>query len=126
MGHCPDWQRQSYKKVKKMADGGDPSIPDLGYNPESENYESPVELSYMGGGKGSSQYGGSGRIGRTHHLDDDSSINVGVSGSHYKSGSHSGVNLNAVDATYRNKMGNFGMAFEPKAKRVQLTFYKEF
>ena len=43
MGHCADWNRKSFKKGPvKMADGGD--VPSLGYEPEVEDYESPVEL----------------------------------------------------------------------------------
>ena len=30
MGHAPDWMRQSYGKVKKMADGGSADLPDMG------------------------------------------------------------------------------------------------
>lgn len=124
MGHCPDWQRHDYKKVKKMADGGD--LPDTGYNPEVENYEAPVEVNYSASGEGMGNYGGGGRIGHTRHLDDDRSINVGVSGSHWKGGGQSGQSLDAVDATYKNKFGSFGVAYEPKRQKVQFTFYKEF
>lgn len=124
MGHCADWNRKSFKKGPvKLADGG---VPDLGYNPEVEEYESPVDVSYSASGQGMGDYGGGGRIGHTRRLDDDSSLNVGVSGSHWKGGGQSGRSLDAIDATYKNKMGSFGVSYEPKREKVQFTFYKEF
>lgn len=126
MGNCPDWNRQNYKKVNKMADGGSAELPDLGYNPEREDYESPVELSYEAGGKGLGENFGYGRVGARKNLEDDSSIGVGVSGSHWKAGKMSGQNLEGVDATYSNKQGSFGVGYEPRSKKVQFTFYKEF
>lgn len=122
----PDWNRNSFKKVKMMADGGSAELPDLGYNPESEDYESPVDVSYESAGKGLSQYGGAGRVGMTKRLDDDSSMNVGVTGSHWRSGKMSGKAVEGVDATYSNKLGSFGVSVEPRSKKVQFTFYKEF
>lgn len=124
MGHCADWNRKSFKKGPvKLADGG---VPDLGYNPEVEEYESPVDVSYSASGQSMGDYGGGGRIGHTRRLDDDSSLNVGVSGSHWKGGGQSGRSLDAIDATYKNKMGSFGVSYEPKREKVQFTFYKEF
>lgn len=124
MGHCADWNRKSFKKGPvKLADGG---TPDLGYNPEVEEYESPVDVSYSASGQSMGDYGGGGRIGHTRRLDDDSSLNVGVSGSHWKGGGQSGRSLDAIDATYKNKMGSFGVSYEPKREKVQFTFYKEF
>jgi len=122
----PDWNRQSFKKVKMMADGGSTELPDLGYNPESEDYESPVDISYSAAGKGADEYGGGGRVGMTKRLDDDSSVNVGVTGSHWQAGKMSGKSLEGVDATYNNKLGSFGVSVEPRSKKVQFTFYKEF
>ena len=125
MGHCADWNRKSFKKGPvKMADGGD--VPSLGYEPEVEDYESPVEISYSASGQGMGDYGGGGRIGKTFHLDNDDSISVGVSGSHWKGGGQSGKSLDAIDATYKNKFGNMGVAYEPNKQKVQFTFYKEF
>lgn len=125
MGHCADWNRKSFKKGPvKMADGGD--VPSLGYEPEVEDYESPVELSYSASGQGTKDYGGGGRIGKTFKLDDDDSVNVGVSGSHWKGGGQSGKSLDSVDATYKNKFGSMGVAYEPGRQKVQFTFYKEF
>lgn len=125
MGHCADWNRKNYKKVLKLADGS-ADLPDLGYNPEAEEYHSPVDISYESAGQGFGEYGGAGRVGMTKHLDDESSINVGVTGSHWKAGKMSGKELEGVDATYRNKLGNLGVSVEPRSKKVQFTFYKEF
>ena len=125
MGHCADWNRKSFKKGPvKMADGGD--VPSLGYEPEVEDYESPVEISYSASGQGMGDYGGGGRIGKTFNLDKDDSVNVGVSGSHWKGGGQSGKSLDSVDATYKNKFGSMGVAYEPARQKVQFTFYKEF
>ena len=125
MGHCADWNRKSFKKGPvKMADGGD--VPSLGYEPEVEDYESPVEISYSASGQGMGDYGGGGRIGKTFNLDKDDSVNVGVSGSHWKGGGQSGKSLDSVDATYKNKFGSMGVAYEPSRQKVQFTFYKEF
>lgn len=125
MGHCADWNRKSFKKNPvKMADGGE--TPSLGYEPDSEEYDTPFELSYSAEGQGVGDYGGGGRIGRTHHFDDKTSLNVGVSGSHWKGGGQSGRSLDAVDATYKNKYGSFGASFEPNTKKINVSFYKEF
>jgi len=124
MGHCADWNRKSFKKGPvKLADGG---VPDMGYNPEVEEYQSPVDVSYSASGQDMGEYGGGGRIGHTRRLDDDSSLNVGLSGSHWKGGGQSGRSLDAIDATYKNKLGSFGVSYEPKREKVQFTFYKEF
>lgn len=123
MGHCADWNRKNYKKVMKLADGG---LPDTGYNPEVETYESPVDLSYLAEDLGREGYGGGGRVGFTKQLDEGRSLNMGVSGSHWKSGGQSGQSLDALDATLATKAGNFGVRFEPKRKAATFTFYKEF
>jgi len=41
MGHAPDWMRQSYGKVKKMADGGSVNLPDI----ESDNAPDDTTIS---------------------------------------------------------------------------------
>jgi hypothetical protein len=150
MGHRPDWQRQSYKKVKHMADGGDPSLHDTEYDSRNDNYEAPVEVNYSGADD-SGVYSGQGRIGHTRHFDDDQSVNMGVSGSHWVGRGQKGSRIDSLDATYRNKgasigasyspedksiqsiraghsgdYGNFNLEYKPKDKRVQFTFYKEF
>lgn len=125
MGHCADWNRKNYKKVMKLADGS-ADLPDTGYNPEVEDYQSPVEVSYSASGQGMGDYGGGGRIGFTKQLDEGRSLNMGVSGSHWKGGGESGQSLDALDATLATKAGNFGVRFEPKRKAATFTFYKEF
>lgn len=131
MGNRPDWVDTNYKKspthmmpdktkmdgVKHMADGGD----------EEEGFDPGFDISYEATGMGLGDYSGGGRINRNVYRGEDGTLNLGVSGSHWKSGGKSGASLDALDATYRSKEGSeYGIQFEPGTKRVQLTFRKEF
>lgn len=128
MGNKPDWVGTNFKKgeIQKLADGS--ALPDMGYNPEEENFEAPFELRYEASGEGANDFGGGGRIGMSKLLDErgDSKINFGVSGSHWKGGGQSGRSLDAIDATYINKDTSLGVAYEPGTKKVQVTFNKSF
>jgi hypothetical protein len=110
MGHVADWNRQSLKKgeVKKMADGG-------------EVTESPISTNFSGG---SFEDGGAkgkfaaGRVGFNKALDDNRSVEVGVTGmaTTVKAGDFkkTEAKLSGADITYRNKDTAYGVEYDEK------------
>lgn len=126
MGNKPDWVGKSYKKneILHLADGTE-SLPDL---PQTDvpDFDPGFDINYVAEGVNSKSLGGGGRISRNVYHGEDGTLNLGVSGSHWKGGGKSGASLDAVDATYMTKNGNFGIEVEPKIKSVKLTFRKEF
>jgi len=135
MGNKPDWVGTNFKKspthmmddktkmdgVKHMADG---SLPDI--EGGEDDFDPGFDISYSASGMDAKNFGGGGRIGRNVYHGEDGTLNLGVSGSHWKGGGQSGANLDAVDATYMTKNGDFGVQIEPKLKSVKLTYRKEF
>lgn len=130
-----DWNRQSFKKgeVKKMADGG-----------EVTSYESPVSVKFDGGtfddGKAKGQFA-TGRVGFNKILDDDRSVELGVTGMHNKVKVNDGdfnmkmqkTKLSGADVTYRNRDTEYGVAYDEKPgiagdvnRTVTLRFNKRF
>ena len=49
MGHAPDWMRQSYGKVKKMADGGSAGLPDIETETPDDTTVSPYAFKDLRG-----------------------------------------------------------------------------
>lgn len=137
MGNKPDWVGTNFKKnpthmmadktkmdgVKHLADGS-PELTEI-YSDE-EGFDPGFDVSYSAEGKGLGDFGGGGRISRNLYRGEDGTLNVGVSGSHWKGGGQSGASLDAVDATYMTKHGDFGVEVAPNTKAVKLTFRKEF
>lgn len=126
MGNKPDWVGKSFKKseILKLADGTE-SIPEL---PQTDvpDFDPGFDINYVAEGMSAKNLGGGGRISRNVYSGEDGTLNLGVSGSHWKGGGKSGVELQGLDASYRTKEGDYGIQYEPKAKRVQVTFRKEF
>lgn len=105
MGHAPDWCRQNYKK---MADGGLVGDDQDGGMSESTRGNVKHEFSATGGGSGqdTKNFGMGGRLSyRRESLDDDSSVEVGVSGhaARWKTQNSTGSNtgVDGVDVSYR-------------------------
>ena len=126
MGNKPDWVGQSFKKgeILKLADGTE-SLPDLPQT-DAPDFDPGFDINYVAEGQGSKNFGGGGRISRNVYRGEDGTLNLGVSGSHWKGGGKSGVDLQGFDATYMTKNGDFGVQIEPKLKSVKLTYRKEF
>jgi len=125
MGNKPDWVGKSFKKgeILKLADGS-ADLPDM--EGDDEDFDPGFDISYSASGQGTKNFGGGGRIGRNVYRGEDGTLNLGLSGSHWKGGGQSGAHLDAVDATYMTKNGDFGIQASPDLKSVKLTFRKEF
>jgi hypothetical protein len=125
MGNKPDWVGQSFKKgeILKLADGTE-SLPDLGG--DDSNFDPGFDVNYIAMGNDSSNFGGGGRIGRNVYRGEEGTLNLGLSGSHWRGGGRSGADLQGVDATYSTRDGDFGIKVEPQLKSVKLTYRKEF
>ena len=124
MGNKPDWVSQSFKKgeILKLADGTE-SLPDI--ESEDTGFDPGFDINYQAmGNKG--ELGGGGRVSRNVYTGEDGTLNLGVSGSHWKGGGKSGANLEGVDMSYRTKSGEYGVDYNPREKKVQITFRKEF
>ncbi|KPL15466.1 hypothetical protein AMJ74_01535 [candidate division WOR_3 bacterium SM1_77] len=134
MGNKPDWVGTNFKKtvrkiddktkmvgVKKMADG---SLPDI--EGGEDDFDPGFDISYSASGQDAKNFGGGGRLSRNVYHGEDGTLNLGLSGSHWKGGGQSGASLDAVDATYMTKHGDFGIQASPDLKSVKLTFRKEF
>jgi hypothetical protein len=134
MGNKPDWVGTNFKKtvrkiddktkmVRRMADGS-ADLPDI--EGGEDDFDPGFDISYEASGQDAKNFGGGGRISRNVYRGENGTLNLGLSGSHWKGGGQSGANLDAVDATYMTKHGDFGIQASPDLKSVKLTFRKEF
>ena len=132
MGHKPDWVGQDMKKVRHMSDGGEAGSVDT--------YQSPVSVNFDSGtfedGPTKGRFA-TGRVGFNKIIDEDRSVEFGVSGMHsqVKAGDFkkTDTKLSGADVTYRNKDTDYGVAYDEKPgmggqvnRTITLRFNKRF